>query len=91
MPYLIKHQNGTVMGLATNKPGAGNKLPDGTDEVHEFYEDDPKDAAYDAARTIEAAAFRAAQDTKVNAPRTTAQKLAALGITAEELKAELAK
>lgn len=84
MPYIIRHQDGTIRGVCTNKPGDGNLMPDGTPEVHDFYDEK------DAAKVAEVAAFRAARDAP-KAPMTTAQKLSALGITSEELKAELAK
>ena len=91
MPYIIRDKAGNVMGVCTNKPGPGNKLPNGDDEVHDFFEETPGQPGYNAGKVQEVTAFRAAQEAKRSAPRTVAQKLAAIGITPEELKAELAK
>ena len=84
MPYIIRNQQGAMVGHCTNKPGPGNKLPDGSEEVHDFYEDEP-------AKAAEVAAFRAAQEAKANEPPTIAQKLASVGLTIGDLRAELAK
>lgn len=91
MNWIIRNTAGEIVGHCTGKPGPGNKLPNGDVEIHDPYEEDPADPAYDASKAAEVAAFVAAQDAKFAAPKTTAQKLAALGITAAELKAELAK
>lgn len=57
MPWMIKHKDGTLMGICTNKPRDGNLLPDGAEEVHEFVEDDQNDPAYNVNGTAEIAAF----------------------------------
>lgn len=69
MPYIIRNQIGEMLGHCTNKPGAGNKLPNGDDEVHDYYDDS------DAAKVAEVSAFRAAQDAKL---RQRVDPLAAL-------------
>ena len=58
MPYIIRNAVGVMCGHCTNPPGAGNKLPDGSDEVVEFYEDDPNDPAYDPSIAQEVDAFK---------------------------------
>lgn len=65
MTYLVKHQNGTVMGICTNKPGDGNRLPDGSVEVHQYVQDDPHSPDFDAAGVAQIAAFIAAQAEKL--------------------------
>lgn len=91
MPYIIRNQQGVMVGHCTNKPGPGNKLPNGDDEIHDFYETDPGDLAYEVGKIAEVAAWRSAQEAKVAAPLTVDQKLASIGLTVDDLKAELAK
>ena len=51
MPWIIRNVQGEICGRCTNKPGPGNKLPDGTPEVPEWIEDDtPEVAAFVAAQ-----------------------------------------
>lgn len=87
--WIIRHQNGTMMGCSVNKPGDGNLLPDNTPEVHEFVDDDPSSPGYDAAGTAEIAAFHEAQQAalraRVDDARTEADRKAAV----EELKRKI--
>lgn len=39
MPWIIRNAEGKITGYFTNKPGKGNKMPDGSDEVPEYVED----------------------------------------------------
>lgn len=66
MAWLIRHQDGRLFGICTNKPGLGNKLPDGTDEVHEFVEEE----------TDEMRAFNEVQAAKVRGQGGAAAMLA---------------
>lgn len=40
MPYIIRNAKGEICGRCTNRPGPGNKLPDGSIEQVEFIEED---------------------------------------------------
>lgn len=64
--YVIKNTAGEILGVCTNRPGAGNVLPDGTPEIVEQYEDDPNHAQFDAVRVAEVEAFKAAQAAKLD-------------------------
>ena len=40
MPWIIRNAAGEICGRSTNKPGEGNRLPDGSVERHEYIEND---------------------------------------------------
>lgn len=88
MPYIIRNKQGVMVGHCTNKPGPGNKLPDGSEEVHEFYDSEP-------AKLAEVAAFNAAQEAKIAQMKSPAarvvEQIKADPEALAALKAELAK
>lgn len=85
--WIIRNAAGEICGTFTNKPGAGNKMPDGSDEVPIYVEDDPKAPAFDQAAIAEVAAFVDAQAQKAQKkPTTVDEKLAAFGLTVADLK-----
>lgn len=91
MAWIIRNAAGEICGNFTNRPGLGNKMPDGSPEVPIYVETNPKEPGYDAAVITEIASFVEAVRVKQTQPLTVAQKLAAVGLTVADLKAELAK
>lgn len=61
MPWITRDHLGQICGHFTNKPGDGNKIPDGAGgmmpEVPVYYEDDPAQPGYDAAKVTEVLAY----------------------------------
>jgi hypothetical protein len=78
MAYVIRNAQGEVCGRFTNKPGPGNKMPDGSDEMPIYFEDDPKEAGYDATIAQEVEAFTAAREQRTPKVPTLEERVAAL-------------
>lgn len=90
--WIIRNAAGEICGHFTNRPGPGNKMPDGSDEVPIYVEDDPAVKEFDQAVIDEISKFGSAQAAQIQAkPATVEAKLAAVGLTVADLKDALSK
>lgn len=64
MGWIIRNAAGEICGRFANRPGAGNKMPDGTPEASEYLEENPQQPGYDQARVEEADAFVSAAEAR---------------------------
>lgn len=91
MAWIIRNAAGQICGRFTNKPGPGNKMPDGSDEVPIYVEEDPVEPGYDAAALEEVSAF---DNRPASQPESETDKLLRLlrdPVEGPKIRAELAR